>query len=126
MKITNLKQFLVSAGIGILVGNCVLFCLFALISLLILHSNLSINCIHPITIICGGIEGLASGYLAARLYRKKGLLMGLICGAFLSIIIFIITIFNTGVLIRASEFAKILIVCVSACFGGVFGVNSKY
>ena len=26
----------------------------------------------------------------------------------------------------ASEFAKILTICVSSCFGGVFGINSKY
>ena len=126
MKTTNLKPILVSAGIGILVGNCILFCLFALISLLILHSNLSVDCIHPIIIVCGGIEGLVSGYLAARLYQRKGLLMGLICGIALSVIILVITVFNTDILIKASEFAKILIVCVSACFGGVFGVNSKY
>lgn len=125
MKTKNLKQILVSAGIGVLAGNCVLFCLFALISLLILHSNLSIDCIHPIIIVCGGIEGLVSGYLAARFYHRKGLLMGLICGIVLSVIILITTVINTGLLISASEFAKILIVCVSACFGGVFGVNSK-
>lgn len=126
MKTKNLKQILVSAGIGVLVGNCVLLFIFALMSLLILHSNLSIALIHPISIVCGGVEGFVSGYLAARLYHKRGLLMGLICGVALSLIIFIMTIFNTGLLISASEFAKILIICVSACFGGVFGVNSKY
>ena len=126
MKTKNLKQILVFAGIGVLVGNCILFCLFALISLVVLHSNLSIDCIHPITIVFGGIEGLVSGYVAARMYHRKGLLIGLICGIVLSVIILITTIFNSGLLISASEFAKILIVCVSACFGGIFGVNSKY
>lgn len=121
----NLKQLLVSVGVGVLVGNCVLFLLFALIALLTLHSNLSIECIHPITIACGGVEGLVSGYLTARLYKRRGLLIGLICGIALSAIILIITVFTTGLLISASEFAKILIICVSACFGGVFGVNSK-
>ncbi len=126
MKAKDLKQILVSVGIGVLVGSCVLLLIFAIMALLILHSNLSIALIHPIIIVCGGIEGFVSGYLAARLYHKKGLLMGLICGVVLSLIIFIMTIFSTGLLISASEFAKILIVCVSACFGGVFGVNSKY
>lgn len=126
LKTVNLKQILISAGIGVLVGNCVLFLLFALIALLMLHSNLSMECIHTIIIACGGLEGLVAGYLAARSYKKRGLLVGLFCGIILSMIILIFTSFVTGVLISASEFAKILIVCVSTCFGGVFGVNSKY
>lgn len=126
MKAIKLRQILISAGIGVLVGNCILFLLFALIALLTLHSNLSMECIHPVIIACSGIEGFVSGYLAARSYKRRGLLVGLVCGIVLSMIIFVFTLFVTGILISASEFAKILTICVSSCFGGVFGINSKY
>ena len=126
MKIKELKQILTPVFIGLVAGTVVLFCLFMLISWLILQLNLSIKFVNPMATICGGIGSFISGYISSRLFGRKGLIVGAACGMILSALVFALTAVSTGILISFSEIAKILIIFTSACFGGIFGVNSRY
>ena len=125
MKIKELKQMLTPLTIGLVVGTIVLFCLFVIISLLILQLNLSIKFVGPMATMCGGVGSFISGYISSRLFGRKGLIVGAICGAFFGALVFALTAVSTGILISFSEMAKILIIFASACFGGIFGVNSR-
>ncbi len=70
------------------------------------------------------VAGFVSGYLAAKSIRKNGLRVGVICGAALSVLLFLLAgvVFDS---VGWQIIAKMLVVTAAASVGGVLGVNSR-
>ena len=68
----------------------------------------------------------AGAYIAAficgKYRRRKGLICGILCGAFLYIIIYALAIIFTG---ESAGIKKLLLLTAFGAAGGVAGVNSK-
>lgn len=125
METLKFKSILKMAIFGILVEFIILAILFSIFSVVILYSNISISIVDKMVTIIGSIGLFLATFIVSRIINKNGLLIGLIFGITTSIIIFTITFFTTNVLFNVGELTKAIVITISACLGGVFGVNSK-
>lgn len=107
------------------ISSVILLNLFILFALVVLFSNFSPILINKLTAIIGGIGIFASTYIASRVVNKKGIFLGLCCGAVISLIVFLTTLISTGIIFSIAELIKIIIIMVSSCLGGIFGANSR-
>jgi len=115
-----LRTFLFS----LLIALAVLFGLTALFSLVLSAVALPLVVSDLMAVFVLILAGFSGGYPAARSIRKNGLQVGLICGASLSVLLFLLSgvIFDTA---GWQFITKMLIVTASAAIGGVLGVNSR-
>ncbi len=110
---------------GVLAGTASIVVLFIIVSLIIAKLPVPIPSISLIVSICGGIGTFIAGYLSAHLFRKKGLIIGLMSGAIFAFLIFLSTMCLSGEIFSMGSLTKYLILLVAAALGGMFGVNAK-
>ena len=115
-----LRVFLVS----LLIASAVLFGLTAVFSLVLSAAALPLAVSDLMAVFVLILAGFSGGYPAARSIRKNGLQIGSICGAALSVLLFLLSgvIFDT---VGWQFITKMLIVTASSAIGGVLGVNSR-
>ena len=115
-----LRIFLVS----LIVASAVLFGLTVLFALLVSATALPSVVLELMAIFILIFAGFFGGYPAAKSIRKNGLQVGLICGASLSVLLFLLSgvVFDT---LGWQLITKMLIVTSSSAVGGVLGVNSR-
>ena len=75
--------------------------------------------------ILGALSLFLASFITARIVNKNGLLVGFIIGIMTSVLVFLITLFSTGVIFNIGTITKILIITLTSSLGGIFGVNSK-
>ena len=125
MDRVKFKSIFKIAIFGILIEFVILAILFLIFSIVVLYSNISISMVDKIPIIIGAIGLFLTTFITSRIVNKKGFLIGLVFGFATSLLIFVLTFFTTNVLFSINELTKAIIVTISSCLGGVFGVNSK-
>lgn len=124
-QITGFQSYLKPLIWGVLVGTFSIVILFIIASIAIAKLPVPIPSISLIVSICGGIGTFLGGYTAAKIFRKKGLIIGLICGAVFVLIILLTTMCFSGAIFSAESLTKYVILLVAAALGGTFGVNAK-
>lgn len=68
------------------------------------------------------IGSLAGSYLRGKLHRRRGLVSGFFCGLAMYCLFSAASLITAGVLTGVK---KLLLLTVTGCVGGVWGVNSK-
>ena len=120
IKIT--RSLLLGCAVGVAV-SAALLSLSAVI--FVKFGSLPVDYLSLITTFIGAFAAFAAGYSAVRLYRKRGLLIGVCAGAFLFLLVFITGLAKgiendlIGSLIKLGVFA------VMGAIGGVVSVNKK-
>ncbi|MCI8502190.1 MAG: TIGR04086 family membrane protein [Oscillospiraceae bacterium] len=116
----NLKIVLLS----VLAAAAVIAVLTALFALVMSMVTVPAVVLSGVVVLQLMLAGFASGYLAAKSIRKNGLRVGVICGAVLSVLLFLLS----GILFDSVGWqiiTKMLVVTAAASIGGVLGVNSR-
>lgn len=72
------------------------------------------------------VGAYCGGYIASRLKRRNGLVIGLLTGLFIYFIIFLAAVIFAKTSISFGFVTKLIITVVSAAIGGIIGVNSKH
>lgn len=81
--------------------------------------------ITVLSVIAAALGAFVGGFVAARLSKSRGWLMGLLCGGFVFLLIFL-----TGLLVHGSAdigflFVKSAVLPFGGMIGGMVGVNRK-
>lgn len=112
-------------GISVLVGLLVCTLILMLFSLIISVKDVPEFVIRIMSVVAVSISAFVAGYVAAKLIKSKGMLVGLLNGAILFMLFYLTNLF----LIKTEDFSalpiKVAIVLLSAGLGGVLAVNVK-
>lgn len=117
-------DFLRAVLFSVLAAVLVVTALIALFALVLSFITIPPVVLSGMTIATLMLAGFVSGYLAAKSIRKKGVLVGAVCGAAISILLFLLA----GILFECTGWqliTKTLVVMAAASIGGVLGVNSR-
>lgn len=104
------------AGLAAALG-CI--CVFSAVIFLALKDMGLSDVLAAVSLAAGGLAG---SYICGRYRRRRGAVNGIICGAVMYAVILVAGIFLP---IEAAGIKKLLLLAVSGCTGGVYGVNSK-
>lgn len=110
-----------SSLVGAIISGILLFMLAFLLSI----KDLPHAAIEPLALAAAIIGGIAAGFLCARLVRRRGLLLGALCGAGLFLILSIASFAVTQVVFDYGSLLKLAACVLSGAIGGVMGVNAK-
>lgn len=117
----NLKPFIFSAVIGLVVTGVILIVFAFLMSAIDLPEG--IEALFSALALCVGCY--CSGFIIGKLKKSLGLISGAKCGIIIFAFILLLTVFTggfTGKLIVIK-----LIICVGGgAFGGIAGVNNRF
>ena len=72
-----------------------------------------------------GVAAFSAGYIATQLYRSKGLLQGLLCGAGLFSLALILSLIFSEFEFRNIAVIKGVVCVIAGISGGVIGINTK-
>lgn len=100
----------------LLVMSLVFAALFAL-------TNLPTNLLMPSAILMLAIACFAGGFFSARMTKAKGLTAGIIAGAFIYLILFLLSILFVRSGVGLFALAKLMLMLTAAAIGGISGVN---
>lgn len=119
-------QIFKSLLLGSAIGCAVCAILLSLTAMgLVKAGSLPIDALPIITNIIGAIGSFFAGYFTVKLYKKRGLLLGLIAGAIIFVIVYIIGLSNGTDTDLANALVKCVIFSVAGSLGGVVRVNRK-
>ena len=115
------SRALLSAGWAILIV-LVIILIFAYI---LTKTDLPDSVISVVTAAALCIGAYAGGYIGAKKNRRNGLIVGVLCGAFIFIVLFIFSLIFASSAEGLSGGAKLFLVMLCGSVGGIVGVNSK-
>lgn len=107
------------------VGVVVIISLTCVCALCIIKIDVPENVIRIASnfVLCAG--GLAAGFRFGKLKRRKGIVGGIICGLWLSLIVMIFGVLYMREFFFLRLLKIIIFLCISSATGGVMGVNTK-
>ena len=112
-------------GIGIGFAFLTSFILLFILAFVLAKKDLARSIIFPYTFLVLGISSFLSGYIASRILKKNGLILGVCCGVSYYFILLLCTIiFNQSPLSMLS-LIKFAVLCITAGLGGMIGVNQS-
>ena len=111
-------SIIISAMAG-LAASLMCICIFSAVIFLALRDMGLSDVLAAVSLAAGGTVG---SYICGRYRRHRGAVNGIICGA-----VMYAFILAAGIIlpIEAAGIKKLLLLAVSGCTGGVYGVNSK-
>ena len=110
---------------GTIAGVVTAVAVLLLCALMVSCFSLPTGVIRFMAILTVGAGGLAGGYGAARIFQKKGLLIGAAVGVILALILTVAGVLFTREAPAMQSLTKFAILIVSAMIGGILGVNTK-
>lgn len=116
------RSLLLGCAVGILV-SAALLSLSAIVFVKL--GSLPIDYLPLITTFIGALGAFSAGYFTIRLYRKRGLLLGLCAGIFLFLLVFITGLAKGIENDLVSALIKCGVFAVMGAVGGVVSVNKK-
>ena len=99
--------------------------LFVIAGLIISKFNVPVPSISTIVLVCAGISSFIGGFIAAKLHRRQGLIVGLISGLIFVAVIIMCALFGTGSFFSVDSLIKYVVIITAAMIGGSLGVNHK-
>ena len=115
------KPLLVGTVAGVITAVAVML----LCALAVSCFSLPVAAMRAMAILTVAAGGFAGGYGAARIFRKRGLLIGVTVGVFLALILTVAGVLFTKEAPAMQSLSKFAILIVSAMIGGILGVNAK-
>lgn len=107
------------------IGSILFFLLLISFAALILKTSASQSMYLVYGLAAGALSGFASGFIASKLIKEKGLFYGAICGFIQSLICaLIVFVLNKGTA-GNGIFILILVITLLSSLGGVAGMNLK-
>ena len=110
-------------GIAVSFGVILLIC--AVLATAEHYFDLSDTVIDITSVLILGIASFAASYAATQLYRSRGLLQGILCGASIFLIVFLLSIAFGEFEFMDATIIKAIICVLAGVVGGVKGVNTK-
>lgn len=123
-NIKNENSIYKTIFVSILIGTIVFVILLPLFALIVTLLDLDISSTGPLASICIGISSAISGYIAARKIKRKGIVIGGLCGLIIFFLIKLISLLINSSGITLITFIHLIIIVLSGCIGGIIGVNS--
>lgn len=122
----NNRTFIKALVFGVLSSVAMIVILMSIMSAVLTFSGLlPYEYLQYIMLVIDGIGVLFGGYIAARISKSQGLILGLINGAIVFIALLICGFcINTGTL-TIITLLKAVVILLFSSFGGVKGVNVK-
>lgn len=99
--------------------------LFVIAGLIISKFNVPVPSISTIVLVCAGISSFIGGFIAAKIHRRQGLIVGLISGLIFVAVIIMCALLGTGSLFSVDSLIKYVVIITAAMIGGSLGVNHK-
>ncbi len=119
---TSLKAILFGAAVGATICAGFLF-LFAF--LFVIVKSIPQFLIQVIAIFCAAIGAFVAGYIAARVYRFRGLVYGSLAGLFLFVLLTLVAFIVSRDRFTYLTLVRLLVMTLAGAFGGVLSVNKK-
>lgn len=116
-----LLPVLFGAAMGLLVTSAIL----TVLSLILTLQDIPQGIIQPLAIVSMAVGALVSGYLAARIVGKRGLLCGLLSGTVCCLILLVLSLAITDVSTDITQGVQLILALAASAFGGVMGVGSR-
>lgn len=110
---------------GLILGAVVTFLMLMLLALILSVKDFPPAAAVAMSSAAAGIGAFFAGFTAARIVGRKGLLLGLACGALLYVIITLISLAVSPGGFTALSLIKLVIVLLASVIGGVLGVNTR-
>ncbi len=98
----------------------VLVCVYAVVKM----QTIPYSAIAPMIIITASIGSFAGGYLAGRVSRQNGLLLGAVCGLLLFLCMLGAGVLSGGI-IGATTLLRLLLPLTAGALGGIAAVNKR-
>ena len=118
---TMVKTLLWGTGGGALL-MLILLCICAAVMTV---QDFNVTVLRIIALATLGLGGFGSGFLAAKLRRKNGMLMGALSGAALMVILVLLSLIFFGFHFGGQLITKVAIGVLTGALGGVLGVNHR-
>ena len=117
-----LRAIAVGAAVGIFICSIILI----LLSFVFLKSeHLPTNAAYVILQIAGAFSAFAGSYTAVRIYKEKGLIVGILTSLLIFIIIFVMGLLNCTENISVMSVTKLIAILCAGALGGIISVNKK-
>ncbi|MBR1731728.1 MAG: TIGR04086 family membrane protein [Ruminococcus sp.] len=120
------KKLLKSLIFGVLCGIAAITILTLLLSfVLVISGEYPTDIINYISLAFLLVGGLVGGYIAARLNKGAGLIVGAFTGFIIFVIILLVGLSQSAGTITLFTLYKLLVLVIFAALGGILGVNKK-
>ena len=116
-----IKAILTGGVVGLLF--CIVFSAF--FAFVLLKYDAAPAVVTGFSIVVSALSSVASGFTAAKILRKNGLLVGLISAVLLLLILTAIGMCTCGVQFTSGFMIKTAVMCVCGILGGIIGVNLR-
>ncbi len=111
---------------GILTGSLIITILMMLSSIIILQTgSLPGDILSYVVLVFIGIGSLLGGYIAGRIYKKNGLIIGAVTGVISFLILFLSGISNISEGVGIMTMLKLVVTIIPSMLGAILGVNKK-
>lgn len=111
--------------VGTIAGALTAVLMLLLCALAVSCFSLPTAAMRIMAILTVAAGGFAGGYGAARVFRKKGLLIGVAVGVILALILTVAGVLFTKEAPAMQSLTKFAILIAAAMIGGILGVNAK-
>ncbi len=101
------------------------FILLMIFSVVLSASSLPVSAARPIAMVALFISSLVGGFIASRILRERGLVIGALSGIAYFLLYMLIGLIFGSAGIEASVILKFVIATVASAIGGIIGVNYK-
>ncbi len=101
----------------------VLMCITAVV--LLISSQLPYEYLEYLMLIIDAVSVFVGGYIAARINKSQGLMLGLACGAIVLVSIIIGGFISGPQTITLITLLKAVVIVIFSSLGGIKGVNAK-
>jgi len=109
---------------GVAAGLFLMAALLLALSFLLTKADIPFGLLGPATQVIAALSSLLAGWLAARALRKKGMLVGVACGAAVFLVLLALSFFfDTPIDLQLA--LKCVTCMLGGAIGGVLGVNAK-
>lgn len=120
------KKLFKGVFFGILTGSLIITILMMLSSIIILQTgSLPGDILSYVVLVFIGIGSLLGGYIAGRIYKKNGLIIGAVTGVISFLILFLSGISNISEGIGIMTMLKLVVTIIPSMLGAILGVNKK-
>ena len=109
---------------GVVSGLFSIFVVMLLMAFVLTKSDFSESVSLMLATMAIAIGTFFSGFVSARLFKRRGLFIGLITGLLTFVLLVIISLASTDTTISSLLLIRLALVAVSSSLGGIFGVNS--
>ena len=131
---SNKGQIAESAGTGrmmrpvavsVAIGAVVCVVILLVLSIVISAVNVPQSAINPMAVLAISAGAFSSGLSCSKIIRRNGLMCGLVCGIFFSVVALVCSLAVPDNALGPGALLKTMLMVFSAMLGGVVGINTR-